>query len=43
MFSFRIFVCRVVRFSPSRSAAPPLPDRRPDVSFNAVMMALDSA
>jgi hypothetical protein len=35
MFSFRILFCSVDRFSPSRSAAPFLPDIFPDAAFKS--------
>jgi hypothetical protein len=47
-FSFEIpnrpiLFCRVVRFNPSRSAAPPLPAMRPAAARNASRITLDSA
>src|SRR5271165_2387763 len=39
----RILFWRVVRFNPSRSAAPPLPAIRPAAARNASMITLDSA
>jgi hypothetical protein len=43
MLSRRILFCSVVRFSPRRSAAAPGPEIRPDVAFNASMIACRSA
>src|SRR5215469_4310541 len=39
----RILFCRVVRFNPSRSAAPPLPAIRPDAALKASIITEDSA
>src|SRR5271166_6726624 len=41
--SRRILFCRVVRFRPRRSAAPPAPAILPEVAFRALMMACRSA
>ena len=41
--NFCILFCRVVRLSPRRSAAPPLPAILPEEAFNAFTIALRSA
>jgi hypothetical protein len=43
MFSLRILFWSVVRFSPRRSDAPPLPDILPDAAFNASTITCRSA
>jgi len=43
MPSRRILFCRVVRFNPSRSAAPPLPAIRPDAALKASRITVHSA
>ncbi len=40
MFSRRILFCRVVRFNPSRSAAPFLPAMRPDAAFKPIITVI---
>jgi hypothetical protein len=43
MFSLRILFWSVVRFRPSLSAAPPLPETWPDPAFSASTITLRSA